>query len=53
MPSQISYPKTQDEINISNLEQFYYQDLLNEFKTDLTYNQSLLDIENWVQSNYQ
>ena len=46
-------PQTHDEINISNLEKFYYEDLVNEFQTDPTYNQSLLDIENWVQSNYQ
>ena len=53
MASQTSYPQKHNEINISNLEKFYCEDLVNEFQTDSTYNQSLLDIENWVQSNYQ
>lgn len=53
MASQTHNPQTHDEINISNLEKFYYEDLVKEFQNNPTYNQSLLDIENWVQSNYQ
>ncbi len=53
MASQTNTPQTHDEIYISNLEKFYFEDLVNEFQTDPIYKKSFLDIENWVQSNYQ
>ena len=38
MASQTNTPQTHDEIYISNLEKFYFEDLVNEFQTDPTYN---------------
>ena len=52
MSGQTLTPTQKNEIHISDIEKFYYDDLLNQFKTNQTYNQSLLDIEKWIQSNY-
>lgn len=52
MSAQALAPTQNNEIHISDIEQFYYDDLLNELKTDQTYNKSLLGIEKWIQSNY-
>ena len=52
MAGQIIPPTNAAQINIATLEEFYFNDLLNQFKTDPIYNQSLLDVETWIQANY-
>lgn len=51
MTGQIKPPKTIDEINISTLEEFYFNDLLKEFKGS-SFTNSLKKLESYINNNY-